>query len=157
MSGMREYSATGRPPRPDDMQPVNVGSAWEGWVVFAGWMLILLGCFHVIEGLAAVFRDEVFLVGQSGLVVNVDYTVWGWVHVVGGVVAILAGIALNRGQMWARIVAVVVAFLSALVNIAFLPAYPIWSGILITLDVLIIWAVTVHGSELKDVAPPAHR
>jgi hypothetical protein len=156
MSGMREYSATGSAPRPRDIQPVNTESAWVGWIMFAGWMLILLGCFHVIQGLVALFRDEVYVVGQSGLVLNVDYTVWGWVHLVGGVVAILAGIAVNRGRMWARIVAASVAFVSALVNAAFLPAYPIWSAILIAIDIVIIWAVTVHGSEMKEAAPPSY-
>jgi hypothetical protein len=156
MSGMFEQSATGRAPRPDDLQPINTDSAWVSWVMFGGWMLILLGCFHVIQGLVAIFRDEVFIVGQSGLVLNVDYTVWGWVHLLAGVVAILAGVSLNMGRMWARILAVGVAFVSALVNVAFLPAYPIWSAILIALDVLIIWAVTVHGSELKSVESPRY-
>jgi hypothetical protein len=155
MSGMIEYSATGKPARPDNLQPVNTESAWVGWIIFASWMLILLGCFHVIQGLVALFRDEVYVVGKSGLVLNVDYTVWGWIHLVGGVIAILAGVALNRGRMWARILAVLVAFVSALVNMAFLPAYPIWSAILIGLDIVVIWAITVHGSEMKEVAPPS--
>ena len=127
-------------------------TGWVGWVVFAGMMLVMLGVFHIIEGLVALFRDEVFLVGPKGLVVNVDYTAWGWAHVIGGALAILVGACLLAGQLWARIVAVIVAMLSAIVNMAFLPAYPVWSAILITLDVLVIWAVTVHGSEIKNAA-----
>ena len=125
-------------------------TGWVGWIVFAGFMLILVGAFHVIEGLVALFRDEVFLVGPRGLVVNVDYTAWGWAHVIGGILAILTGAGLLAGQMWARILAVVVAFASAVLNMAFLPAYPVWSAIVIALDVLVIWAVTVHGSEVKN-------
>ena len=53
------------------------------------------------------------------------------------------------GQTWARVVAVIVAILSAFVDMVFLPAYPIWSAIIIAIDVLVIWAVTVHGSEVK--------
>jgi hypothetical protein len=128
-------------------------TGWVGWVVFAGMMLVMLGVFHIIEGLVALFRDEVFLVGPKGLVVNVDYTAWGWAHVIGGALAILVGACLLAGQLWARIVAVIVAMLSAIVNMAFLPAYPVWSAILITLDVLVIWAVTVHGSEIKSSGP----
>jgi hypothetical protein len=112
-------------------------------------MLVLVGSFHIIQGLVAVFRDEVFLVGQEGLVVNVDYTAWGWTHIIGGALAILVGACLLAGQMWARVVAVIVAMLSAIANIIFLPAYPIWSTIMIAIDVLVIWAVTVHGSEIK--------
>jgi hypothetical protein len=124
-------------------------TGWVGWVVFAGMMLVLLGAFHIMQGLVALLRDEVFLVSPTGLVVNVDYTTWGWVHVVGGALSILVGVCLLAGQLWARVVAVIVAMLSAVANMAFLPAYPVWSAILITLDVLIIWAVTVHGSEIK--------
>jgi hypothetical protein len=138
----------------ENAEPLSTGTrehttGWVGWILFAGMMLVLVGSFHVIEGLVAVFRDEVLLVGQSGLVLDVDYTTWGWTHIVGGAVAILVGACLLAGQMWARVVAVIVAMLSALANLAFLPAYPIWSTIMIAIDVLVIWAVTVHGSEMK--------
>jgi hypothetical protein len=63
--------------------------------------------------------------------------------------AILVGTCLLAGQLWARIVAVIVAMLSAIANITFLPAYPIWSTIMIAIDVLVIWAVTVHGAEIR--------
>jgi hypothetical protein len=147
---MQEYIATEHVRGYDEVRPADMGSAWHEWIVFGGTMLVLLGSFHVIEGLVAIFRDEVFVVGQSRLVVDVDYTAWGWAQVIGGAVAILSGIALFRGQMWARVVAVAVAFLSALLNISFLPAYPVWSAIMIGFDVVVIWAVVVHGSEMKE-------
>ena len=146
----RHHQATGK--LPDREIPTYTGvdeSAWVGWIAFGGTMLVLLGSFHIIQGLVAVFRDEVFLVAKSGLVVNVDYTTWGWVHIIGGILAILVGISLMAGQMWARILAVIIAGLSALGNLAFLPAYPIWSAIMIVIDIVVIWAVIVHGSELK--------
>jgi hypothetical protein len=113
--------------------------------------MIMLGCFHAIQGLVALFDDQKFLVTDSGLVASADYTVWGWVHLIGGIIVALAGIALFAGRMWARIVCVIAAFLSAIVNITFLSAYPIWSAIMIALDILIIWALTVHGAEMKKV------
>jgi len=122
---------------------------WVGWIAFAGTMMLLVGCFHVIQGLVAIFQDQYFLVGQNQLVVHVNYTTWGWVHIIGGVIMALAGVAVMRGQLWARIIAVAVAFLSCLLNIAFLSAYPIWSTIMIAVDILVIWAVTVHGREVK--------
>lgn len=125
-------------------------TGWVGWIVFAGFMLIMVGSFHAVEGLVALFRDEVFLVGPKGLVVNVDYTAWGWVHILGGLLALATGAGLVAGKMWARTLAVIVAFASALINMAFLPAYPVWSAIVIAIDVLVIWAVTVHGSEVKN-------
>ena len=126
-------------------------SGWTGWIVFAGVMMLMMGAFHVIQGLVALFQDTYYLVGQEGLVVQVDYTTWGWVHTILGAVVILAGIALLAGQMWARVVAIILAFGSALVNIAFLGAYPIWSITMIAIDVLVIYAVTMHGKEMKPM------
>ncbi|WEO78941.1 hypothetical protein BJQ94_07875 [Cryobacterium sp. SO2] len=126
-------------------------SGWTGWIVFAGVMMLMMGAFHVIQGLVALFEDTYYLVGQEGLVVQVDYTTWGWVHTILGAVVILAGIALLAGQMWARIVAIILAFGSALVNIAFLGAYPVWSLTMIAIDVLVIYAVTMHGKEMKPI------
>jgi len=124
-------------------------SAWVGWIAFAGIMMVLLGCLHLFQGLVALFNDEYFLVAPSGLVVNVDYTAWGWTHVIGGVVVLLAGFGVLAGQMWARIVGVLVALVSAIVNMAFLAAYPLWSLIMIAVDVVVIMALTVHGSDVK--------
>ena len=126
-------------------------SAWAGWVVFGGVMLIMLGTFQVIQGLVALFDDGFYLVGPEGLVVDVDYNTWGWIHMGIGIVGILTGLGLLAGNMVARIVGVAIAFLSALVNLAFLSAYPVWSAIVITLDVVVIYAIIVHGREAKDL------
>jgi len=125
-------------------------TGWIGWIAFAGVMMLMLGAFHAIQGLVAVFKDEYFLVAPSGLTVNVDYSAWGWTHLIAGTILILAGLGLFSGQMWARVVGVVVAVLSALVNFSFLAAYPVWSTIMIALDVLIIWALTAHGREMQS-------
>jgi hypothetical protein len=150
MSDMGQRTTAGRSagaPMPGDNTRVQTG--WVGWVLFAGSMLVMLGCFHVIQGLVALLRNEVYAVTPGGLVVNADYTAWGWTHLIGGGIAILVGGCLLAGQMWARIVAVLVALISAVVNVAFLPAYPIWSAMMVGIDILIIWAVTFHGSEVK--------
>ncbi len=128
-------------------QPEQTG--WMGWILFAATMMLMLGIFHAIQGLVAIFRDEYFLVGKSGLTLHVDYTTWGWVHLILGIVVAGAGAGLLAGQMWARIVSVLVVLLSAVVNIAFLAAYPIWSTIMIAVDILVIWAITVHGREMR--------
>lgn len=126
-----------------------VVSGWTGWVVFAGVMLILLGAFQAIEGLVAVFDRGFYLVGSEGLIVNVDYTVWGWVHLILGMVAVAAGIGLTKGNTAARMLGVVLAVISAILNLAFLAAYPIWSTIVIAVDIIVIYAIVVHGRELQ--------
>jgi hypothetical protein len=122
---------------------------WVGWIMFGSMMMMLLGSFHVVAGLVALFQEEYFLVGANGLMVNVDYSTWGWTHLIGGAVILATGIAVLFGQMWARVVGVGIAMLSALVNLAFIEAYPLWSMIMIAFDVVVIWALTVHGGEMK--------
>jgi hypothetical protein len=125
-------------------------SAWVGWVFFAGVMLLLVGVFQIIDGLVALFDDGYYVVRPDGLVVNVDYTAWGWLHLLIGILALGAGFGLMSGRMWARTIAIAVAALSAIVNFAFIGAYPLWATILITIDVLVIYAVAAHGRELAD-------
>jgi hypothetical protein len=125
-------------------------TGWVGWVVFAGLMLILLGFFQAIEGLVAIFDEGYYLVGPEGLVVNVDYTAWGWVHLIIGVIAVATGFGLIAGNTAARVVGIVLAIVSAVLNLAFLAAYPVWSTIVIAVDVIVIYAIVVHGRELQN-------
>jgi hypothetical protein len=138
-----------------DEEPYNSGgrakqpTGWVGMVLFAGVMLMLLGGFQAIEGLVAIFRDEYFVTTNSGLVLTLDYTAWGWTHLLLGIIAVLAGIGIFLGQMWARVVGIIVAVISALANLMFLPAYPVWGAIMIATDVLVIYALSMHGREVK--------
>jgi hypothetical protein len=135
-----------------DTRYADEPTGWAGWVVFAAVMLIMLGTFQIIEGLVALFDDGFYLVRSNGLVVDVDYNTWGWIHLAIGVVGVIVGLGLLAGNMAARIVGVGIAFLSALVNLAFISAYPIWSTLMIVLDVIVIFAIIVHGRELKAVS-----
>ena len=99
-------------------------TGWAGWVGFAGIMLIMLGIFQAIEGFVAIFDDGYYLVRPNGLVINVDYTAWGWLHLIIGLVAVAVGVGLMAGNMIARIVGVIVAVLSATLNLLFIGAYP---------------------------------
>jgi hypothetical protein len=131
-------------------RPRREPTAWVGWIVFAAVMMIMVGVLHAIEGFVALFKDSYYLVSKNGLVFSVDYTAWGWVHLIAGLLVAGAGAALFTGRMWARILGVGVAALSLLVNFTFIQAYPVWSTVLIAVDVLVIYALTVHGREMKD-------
>jgi hypothetical protein len=124
-------------------------TGWVGWVLFAGVMLVLLGAFQAIAGLVGIFNDSYYLVRPGRLALHVDYTVWGWFHLALGVVAIFGGYGVMRGATWARVFAVLVATISAVANLAFIGAYPIWGAIIIAVDVLVIYAVCVHGREVN--------
>ena len=106
--------------------------------------------FQAVEELIAVLDDGFYFVHPNGLVVNVDYSTWGWAHIIIGVVAVLAGVGLLAGNMVGRVVGVGIAFMSALVNLALVSAYPVWSIMLIALDVIVIYAINVHGRGLRS-------
>ncbi|WP_127503902.1 DUF7144 family membrane protein [Actinoplanes solisilvae] len=124
-------------------------TGWVGWILFAGVIMFTGGIFNVIEGLVALMRDDFYLVGSSGLVVNVDYTAYGWVLLAIGALLVFGGYSLMTGQTWARVLAVILAVINATLHMLFMPAYPIWSVIAITLDVFVIYALVVHGGEMK--------
>jgi len=151
MSDMRRETSPSTSVENTSWQTEAGPTGWVGWIAFAGTMMLLLGTFHVIQGLIALFQNEYYLVGANGLTVHLDYTAWGWTHVVLGILVVLAGLGLLAGQMWARVFAVILAFASAVVNVGFLAAYPVWSTIMIAIDVLVIWAVIVHGREMKAI------
>lgn len=123
-------------------------SGWVGWVAFAGLAMTILGVFHIVQGLVALLKDEFFVVRSSGLLVDVDYAVWGWAHLVAGAVVLVSGFMVFAGKVWARAVGVLAALSSAVGSMAFLAAYPVWSLMTIALDVVVILALTVHGSEI---------
>jgi hypothetical protein len=124
-------------------------SGWASWVIFGGVMLILLGIFHVMQGLVALVHDDFYLVTKNGLLLNFDFTSWGWIHLVLGVLIGLVGVGLLTGNTAARVAGVVLAVLSAVVNLLFIAAYPAWSVMVIALDVIVIYSIVVHGRELK--------
>jgi hypothetical protein len=129
--------------------PNNNPTAWVGWVFFAAYMMILLGVLEVMQGLAAIFHGSYFLVTQSHLLVF-DFRTWGWINLLIGIVVLIAGFELLRGATWARVLGIFLAILSFAANMGFVNAYPIWSIIMMIVDALIIFALAVHGGELRE-------
>jgi len=156
MSDMREAEeATQMPTQRRTTERIGrrqESTGWFGWILFGSMMMIMVGAFQAIVGLTALFQDDYFLVTTGGLVVDVDYTAWGWVHLGLGALAVAAGVGLMSGRAWARVAAIALCMLSAIVNLAFIPAYPVWSIIVIALDVIVIYAVAAHGKEFSAAA-----
>jgi hypothetical protein len=121
-------------------------SGWAvGFVLFAAVIMMIIGAFQAIAGIAAIFEDEFFVVGAN-YIYDVDVTAWGWIHLVLGVIMFFAGSAALRGAPWARVVGIGLASLSAIANFFFIPYYPLWALLLIGLDIWVIWALTRPGA-----------
>ena len=127
-------------------EPPPSGAA-RGFIIFAAVMMILAGGFQTFAGLVAIFDDE-FYVTTPNYLVQFDSTSWGWIHLLMGLVVLGAGFAVMSGKTWGRVVGITLAVLSAAANFAFLPYYPFWSLTIITLDVFVIWALSVHGRDI---------
>ncbi|HEX8347995.1 MAG TPA: hypothetical protein VF657_25155 [Actinoplanes sp.] len=125
-------------------------TAWVGWVLLGGIMLVMLGALHVGIGLVALYRPEALAGGRAELLLPISLTALAWSHIALGVVAVVAGVGLVRGLGWARIGATLLAGSAALVNFAFLGVYPVWSTTAIVLAAIVIYAVVVHGAEVAD-------
>ena len=124
-------------------------SGWAvGWTAFAAVMMIMTGFFHGIAGLVGVLEDELYALAGD-YVFKLDVTTWGWIHLVLGVLVVFAGFYVFTGAVWARTIGVILAVVSILANFAWLPWYPLWSILMITAGVFVIWALTAHG---RDVA-----
>ena len=124
------------------------GAAWTGWVVFASIMLAVVGLINAIQGIAALVDESYFVVSADELILG-DFTTWGVARLIWGCAQLAAGMGLNSGAGWARMLAVAIAGVSILVQTAFLAAFPAWSLTIIALDVVIIFALTARWSEAR--------
>jgi hypothetical protein len=124
-------------------------SSWAvGFTLFAAVLMLMVGVFQALSGLVAIFENDFYLATRNYLF-QFDATTWGWVHLLVGVIVALAGWGLLSGRIWARVVGIILAVLSATANFLFIPYYPFWSLLLIALDVFVIWALTAHGHDIQ--------
>jgi hypothetical protein len=161
MSDMKDRAATATDgphhveadPGPAATGPVSEPpptTAWAGWAFFAGVLMVIVGAFQIIKALTALFNQDYLLVNSNGLAVHVNIAAWGWAHLLIGLVVLAAGFGVVAGQMWGRVIGIAVTAVSAIVNMLDMAAYPLWSILIIAVDVLVIYALAVHGGELKS-------
>lgn len=129
---------------------ISEPTGWVGWIGFAGIILILNGVFSAVQGFMALLGSNTYYVVSEGTLFLFDVTGWGWWNIIIGALLVLTGVALFSGATWARIIAVILACLSAVGQMLLLPAQPWWAFIVIAIDILVIYAVTAHGREVKN-------
>jgi hypothetical protein len=135
----------------DDMA-VAPGRAHSGmgWVRFGGVMMAVIGAFAVIEGLAALLAPTYF-VTVGGAVLAISLTGWGWVHIVLGALVLVTGLSLlSRAPGWARGVGVGLVAITMIVQLAWLPAYPIWSIVLLVLCAMVLYALVATWGDTAE-------
>jgi hypothetical protein len=131
------------------MEHHTKSNAAVGWTVFAAVTMILVGFWWVIAGIVGLVNDD-FYVATRDYVLKFDTTAWGWIHLILGAVVALAGLGLFSGAILARIVGVVIAFLSALVGFSWIPWYPFWAILIVTASFFVMWALIAHGRDVTQ-------
>ena len=121
----------------------------SGWAIsgiwFAASMLVMIGVFQILGGLAAIINSDFFVVGAH-YTYHLDTTAWGWINLIVGVLVLMTGWALFAGRAWAAVTALVMALISAIQNFFLIAYYPWWALLVIALDVWVIWALTRPGA-----------
>jgi hypothetical protein len=123
-------------------------TGWVGWIWFGGMMMILSGLFNIITGLAAAVTRQVY-VQTPNRILLFDTTTWGWIHLALGVLILITGIAVTVGQNWARVIGSILVMLNALTQLTWIAVNPWWSLAVIAIDVLVLYAIIVHGREAR--------
>jgi hypothetical protein len=125
-------------------------SGWAiGWTYFAAFIMMMVGVWHAIAGLAAILQDDVVvLAGEYFL--RLSTTGWGWIHLIIGVVIVFAGFGLFSGAVWARTVGVIMAIVSGIAAFAWLPYQPFWALLMGFAAISVIWALTTHGRDVVE-------
>ncbi|NUU20974.1 MAG: hypothetical protein HOV68_05580 [Streptomycetaceae bacterium] len=125
-------------------------NAWSGWVAFAAFVLLTLGILNLMMGLTALLEDGYFVTDSGDLLVW-SYTTWGVIMLCFAGVQLAVGMGLLAGQTWARYTAVGLAMLNIIGQIGFLAAHPVWSTIVIALDLVVLYALTARWEQAQGM------
>jgi hypothetical protein len=118
-----------------------------GWIIFAALILALAGGFNICFGLTALLNDEILHTGGSQGVVILDFTVWGWVHLVMGALMLLTSYGLIAMQGWARWAGIAFAAINTMVQFASITATPYAAVLMVAFDLIIMYQLTVHWND----------
>jgi hypothetical protein len=128
-------------------------SAWSGWIVFAAFVLIIVGGMDMLQGFVAIIKDEYVVATPKGLAI-LDVTAWGWATLIWGGLLIITGLGLLGAAGWARWLAIIGVSINAIGQIAFMAnypqAYPIWNLLIVALNILVLYALTARWEGFKQ-------
>jgi hypothetical protein len=147
-----DYRAAPGPAVSSAPGPITASPEMAGWVRFGAVVMMVVGVFGVIEGLSTMWWAPTYFVTAAGTVLVLSLASWGWVHLVVGVlVAVVGASLLGEARSWARGAAIAIVSLSAVIHLVFVAAAPVWSILVIVLDMIVLFAlVTTWGEPIRD-------
>jgi hypothetical protein len=128
-------------------------SAWSGWIVFAAFVLMIVGGMDMLQGFVGIIKDEYVVATPKGIAI-LDITAWGWATLIWGALLIITGLGLLAAAGWARWLAIIGVSINAIGQIAFMAnypqAYPIWNLLIVALNILVLYALTARWEGFKQ-------
>jgi hypothetical protein len=128
-------------------------AAWSGWIVFAAFLIIIVGGMDMLQGLVGIIEDEYVVSTTEGLAI-LDVTAWGWATLIWGALLILTGLGLLAAAGWARWLAIIGVSVNAIAQVAFLAnypqAYPLWNLLIVALNIIVLYALTARWQGFKE-------
>ena len=128
------------------MEGSRNGSKGQGWAAFAATMVLVVGVFNMIYGLAAIIEDDYFVADE---LLFGNLSLWGWIHLIIGVLQVITATLIYAGNDFGAVLGIMFAGFNAIAALIAIGAYPVWSVIILVVDGLIIYALTVYGDALK--------
>ena len=122
------------------------GDRGANWASFAGCLFVILGVFNLIDGIAALANDDYFRVDE---LLFGDLSMWGVIFLVVGALQLLTALLIFRGSLAGALLGITLAGVNAMIALLSVGAYPIWSIIILVLDGVVIYALTVYGDALR--------
>jgi hypothetical protein len=158
LAGTEPAAPSGQPARSGTRQPSHSAppapltaraTAWLGWILFVSIIMLAAGLINIAQGMVALLDDDFYSTRAAGLAVDASYTAWGITLLVLGVALIAGAYGVLTGYRWGRTIGVLTAAVNALVNLGFAAAYPYWTVLVVVFDVIVIYALVVHGGAAK--------
>ena len=130
-----DYSVTGRT---------------SGWVVFSGAVLIVAAVANLLYGITLLVHEDWIVLTPEALI-RFDLTSMGIALLITAALQFLVAMGVFNGELWARILGIIIAGLSVLTQMSFMSVYPAWSWLVIIIDGLVIYGLSVHGDEVAEL------
>jgi len=130
----------------------SAGSAWTGWIAFAGIFMIVIGAIDFFQGLIAVIRGGYFARATPDQIIIFDSTGWGVIMILWGGALLLAGMAVLSGRAWGRWFAIVAASLNLIIQLLWVGSsnYPLWALAGIALSIVVLYALIVRWHDVVE-------